>query len=285
MNDLYINGTSVASGFGLGKEVHFGKRDMSITTAWPHMFANKHNVGEMWNHSLPSKPIELSIRDTKGFVEQYLASGRHATDLFCAIEFLLPYHPLFQPLIQTDSKVIFPVIYQNDPLQTPDFTTAGTFGSHFVECDKHPDYLTGGAIYTPAGDTIDTKLITMHEHERHSWIAGRSASSIMRRLDYVATAIADLQVWLKNRGVNAIMFWACGGSELVDNTKYSKLVDKALTARLPYKKNYIPMSDFSCLNYGIAQSLTKSMHRHPDQVGHHRIAEYLDNYLISNSIL
>ena len=60
--DLYINGTSVATGWGQGKEQI---NDTTYTGAWPQHFADKHNVGNMCNHSIPSKPVDLSIRDQK----------------------------------------------------------------------------------------------------------------------------------------------------------------------------------------------------------------------------
>ena len=112
--DLYINGTSVATGWGQGKEQI---NDTTYTGAWPHQFAEKHNVGNMWNHSIPSKPVELSIRDQKGFCEQYIQQGNNVDNLFTIVEFLLPQHPLLQPVYENNEDIIFPLIFHQDPLE------------------------------------------------------------------------------------------------------------------------------------------------------------------------
>lgn len=276
-NDLYVNGTSVATGFGLGKEViGFGNAG-----AWPHLLAEKYSAGSLWNHSVPSKPVELSVRDQIGFCSQYLQQGNKAENLFTIIEFLLPHHPLLQPLFESDSKVIFPIIYQKDPSTVSINSYADKYLSYFVETSIQPNYLDPfGQVYT-ISDTVDTDLRIKHEDQKADYYDNQH--SLSSRLYKVGESIIKLQQWLEDKNIKYLMFWACGGDELKNNNdKYSKIVDKFMSV-VPQQHKLIPMSQFSCMNYGVTKSL-KPNDTHPDAVGHYAIAEYLDKYIISNRI-
>jgi|MDSZ01.2.fsa_nt_gb hypothetical protein len=274
--DLYINGTSVATGWGQGKEQI---NDTTYTGAWPHQFAEKHNVGNMWNHSIPSKPVELSIRDQKGFCEQYIQQGNNVDNLFTIVEFLLPQHPLLQPVYENDEDIIFPLIFHQDPLEI-NFNKDQEYLSYYAGTKKQPNYMSNEPIYTMP--EVDVNLRSIHEEQKIKYYT--EEHNLSKRLYNVFVQIGFLQRWLHTKGIKFLMFWACGGNELKNNNdQFAKLVDKAML-NLPYKHRFIPMTQFSCMNYGVLHSL-KSNLNHPDAVGQHHIAEYLDKYIISNNIL
>lgn len=279
IKDVFVNGTSVATGVGLGKS-KLGSTD--LPDAWPFQFCNKVNAGNLWNHSIPSKPFELSIRDTYGFVNQYLDDGGKAEDLFVLNEFLsVGFPPLLQPVFESENTIVFPVIYSTNSLKISVEQVSKDFRTYFCETQKNPDYLQG-PIYKDSVDTISEHLRFKHEHDKNNYY--RYQHTLSGRLHTVVEEICKLQLWLSAKNIKYLSFWATGGTHLHNhNREYANMVDKA--SRKNYNGNFIPMNTFGCLDYGVYKSLSSRVGTHPDAVGQYAIAEFLYNYLHNENIL
>lgn len=279
IKDVFVNGTSVATGVGLGKTNL--KENNEVSDSWPVQFCNKVNAGRLWNHSIPSKPFELSIRDAYGFVNQYLDAGGKAEDLLVFNEFLsVGFPPLLQPVFESENTIIFPVIYSINSLKISVQQISKDFRTYFCETQKSPDYLQG-QIYKDNVDTISDIVRLKHEHSKEQYYNTEYALS--KRLFYVVDEINKLQLWLSNKNINYLCFWATGGNHLHShNTEYANLVDRA--NKKNYNNRFIPMNKFGCLDYGVNNSLNP-IGTHPDALGQHAIAEYLDKYLHSKNML
>lgn len=257
--DIMVNGTSVASGWGNGTESFSG---FDSTHSWPHWFANQCHATNLWNHSFPSKPTALTIRDQYNFCKQYISQGRNPQDLLCLIEFLLPDNPVFIEF-KTAHEVIFPVLMHNDPAKLSLADINSEWTEFFVSSPTDPDYFSG-SIYTP--------VVLKHIQKDNYFVAKTkyfAKHSLSARLLELQTHIASLQSWLHKHGINYLMFWACG-----DGDSNRKFIDRTLIPVMPHPERYIPMREFTSMNWGAAQSIDPKR-GHPDLTGNKKIAEYL----------
>ena len=279
IKDVFVNGTSAATGVGLGKS-KIGSLD--LPDAWPFQFCNKVNAGHLWNHSIPSKPFELAIRDTYGFVNQYLDDGNKAEDLLVLNEFAsVGFPPLLQPVFESENTIVFPIIYSTSPLTMSVEQISEDFRTYWCETQVKPNYLKG-RVYTDNIDTVPEHLRFRHEHDKNNYY--KFEHTLSRRLHTVVEEIYKLQLWLLAKNIKYLNFWTSGGTHLYDhNREYANMVDRA--SKKNYNGNFIPMNTFGCVDYGVYKSIQSPDGVHPDAVGHYAIAEFLYKYLHNTDAL
>lgn len=254
--DIMVNGTSVASGWGNGKEDLTG---FNNTSSWPHFFANMSNASRLWNHSLPSKPLELVIRDQYRFCDQYMNAGNSPDNLFCMVELGWPSYPDF---IQVDdrSRQLFPVFFKECSSDQSIYCN-NTWWSDFIVSSPHdPDYLSG-SVYEADSVTGGAYRVICSAKSKIMY-----QNTFNERMNKICKKIRELSKWLDSYNFSFIIFW--GANEIPG------VVDQQMTTSLGGHKHYIPMRDFSTLLNGVAWSKSPKRN-HPDLLGSKRIAKYL----------
>ncbi len=276
--DLFVNGTSVASGVGTGGEKFKGLGDGDITTSWAHFLANKLNCDHLWNHSLPSKPMSFTIADTMGFCEQYYEKYGTYENLFVAIEWLMPqahgqWAPVCSDSPQYSNQRILPVV-----ISWPETPTV--YETMYMCKPNNANYLTNKSVY----DLVHWKYINqaskeIHEHQRDQYYS--SSYSVSLRLVEAAQEILQTKQWLNHRNISYVMFWAFG---IGRNHGLRKLMTRALLPHLEKTHTFIPVMDFSTMDYGAEHSVNP-VRGHPDIHGQKYIADYLYDYVIQHQLL
>jgi hypothetical protein len=249
----------VASGWGLGLESFTG---FQASQSWPHYFANLANANQLWNISLPSKPVDLIVRDQIGFCKDYIASGRHPNDLMCLIEFLLPANPFLAAVVETPTELVFPILMHNDPAKHTTLDTEWT--EFFVSTPKTPQYLKQD-LYTPVKINASDK--DNYRKEKYKYFANHHSFS--NRMVQVREQIHKLQRWLSEHGFGYMMFWAGGNSN-----NFHRIVDRSIMPGIPEPHRYIQMQEFTIKNWLVVNNI-KTIKDHPDRLGHKLLAEYI----------
>lgn len=273
--DLFVNGTSVASGWGTGIEKI---SDPLTSKSWPHFLANKLNCDRLWNHSLPSKPMSFTIADTIGFCEQYYEKYGNYDNLFVVIEWLMPHaHGKWSPVYSNSplyrEQTLLPVVISN-----PDTPTE--YETMYVCKPKHTDYLANTPIY----DHVSWKQITdssrqHHEQQRDHYY--KNIYNLSLRLFESKQEIVPVQQWLKQRNIKYMMFWAFGCGK---TSGIRKMVTKTMTSTLEKDPRFVPILQFTSMSHGSTNSLEPN-NGHPDIKGQHAITDYLFNYIITHRLL
>lgn len=272
---LFVNGTSVASGWGTGHErvAQPGK------TSWAHHLAAKIGADELWNVSVVSKPIPITIEHTIGFCEQYFNKYNTFEDLFVAIEMTLPQNERWKNVSfkgNNRNEVITPIVVQLDSNSTPNADIGEKYQTVYVRHDRDINYLSETTLfhYIPRSDVESLEHAT-HTEKLQEYDASRNI--IARRLYEAGQEIAFLQKWLVERNIAFIMFWAAG-----IHPSFQKRVDKALlAASLPNR--LIPMQMFTAFSKGAEWSINPYLN-HPDEVGQYKMSEFLYEYIMTHDL-
>lgn len=270
-----MNGTSVATGWGTGAEPI---SDPHTSQTWAHHLANKLNCENLWNHSLPSKPMSFTISDTLGFCEQYLQRHRNYDNLFVIIEWLMPHShgkwtPVYSESVSYRSQILLPVVVSQPETPT-------VYETMYVCKPKKCDYLAGKPIY----DHVSWKNISqasrdMHESQRDRYY--QNAYSLSSRLVESQKEISFVQSWMQERGIRYLMFWAFGCGQ---GSAIRRLVQTAMSDMLEKDRRFIPIHSFTSMSYGAEHSV-ETRRGHPDIQGQIAITDYLHNYILQNHLL
>jgi len=273
--DLFVNGTSVATGWGTGSEKI---SDPLVSKSWPHILANKLHCNTLWNHSLPSKPMSFTIADTMGFCEQYYERYGNYDNLFVVIEWLMPHahgkwSPVYTNSVAYQDQIVLPVVVSQPETPT-------VYETMYVCKPRNVDYLANKPIY----DHVSWKHIAessrqTHEQEREHYYT--TLYSLSRRLIESRQEVSMMQSWLQQRQISYLMFWAfgCGAGSSI-----RRLVTKTMSDILEQDSRFIPIGDFTSMSYGAEHSL-ETCRGHPDIHGQNAITEYLWQYMLKNQLL
>lgn len=264
--DIMVNGTSVASGWGQGRERTVA--DNHRTTTWPHYVAEHFSVGEIWNHSLMSKSVELTLRDQYHFCQQYIDSGKDPKDLLCFIELPIPTRLYFEPIAEIHQQYIFPVVMHQNPGLLERRHTLAEFPTFFVSTPVKPAYLSGNPVYQ-LETSVSGHWVTAHTAEK---LNKYSEFSLAVRLDNIREQVSTLQTWLSQNGFDYVMCWISA-----DTSAYAKQLDSRITSKLPCQRSIIRAENFATMTYGNKHSINPDRD-HPDGIGQMQISKYLIDF-------
>jgi hypothetical protein len=273
INDLFVNGTSVASGFGVGHEriAQVNKK------SWIHYFAESTSASNLWNHSLISKPIQLTIEHTIGFCEQYLEQYKTFNNLFVICEMTMP-QPIKWATVRSDkydltNYEILPIVIQREMHEY-----GQEYQSMFVRQERKINFLKDSIMY----EYVAPKDIRQDDYRRHDTMVQNyykdGVSNLYKRLVEAKIEIQYLQLWLSQRNIPYLLTWAAGQGD-----NYHNIVDRALKDVM-VNKRLIPMKEFTCFSKGVEWS-EKPFHNHPDDIGHVRISKFLLDWILKYNLL
>ena len=302
LNDIFVCGSSVASGYGKGKlDQQMGYNLKS----WVTGLAEHTNANNVWNVSLPSKPIGLSTADAVQFVRQYWEKYRSFDNLFVIVEYTLPQYKHWDPIAvaRNDAKEeieVIPITFfkmgkNTDHLTVDDPRYRGInhVGNKFLKRNTEEYNMLSPTSTNPlyeeisAADLDKTFVNQMHKRSK-DWLKydildsetgapQLSEKKMTTYLRYASDEIFSLRNYLESFNIPFLMFWAGGQTDT-----FCKKVDKYF-APLIESHRLIPMAQFSC-NRAANEWSEESWGVHPDEIGHKRIAEFVYDWIHTHKL-
>lgn len=302
LNDIFISGSSIASGFGKGKiqikSTKFGDK------SWVHYLADNSDARNVWNFSLNAKPIGLASKDTIDFVRQYGKRYGNYDNLFAIIEYTIPQYREWDPVAMSrdDTKEqisVTPVSYFKQRDKNEQFVDP----THQLDDDKlilhdfyqrndNADMLTLDAMAPPMYSPISPEDIDQQFHDSHTakvkeWFKydlqlddgtlALSEAKMKTYLRYALDEIYFIKRFLEHHNIPYLMMWAGGQSKQFCRTCDRYFAELIATNRL------IPMSTFTC-NKAAQEWSIKHYGSHPDDTGHQRISEFIYDWIKTHKL-
>jgi len=267
MQDLFVNGTCIASGWGRGAEPIASLNQPS----WIHHVANNLNCSNLWNHSLSNKPLQMSIDDTVGFCTQYYSKYKTYSGLFAIIEFSGPQHMQWAPIYKRAHNIVTPTVIHADNAETT-ASIADKYISAFIEHGITKNYLETKELF----HYINPDAIPRHAHLRHKErileYHSDYGSKVIKQTFIARQQIQWLVDWLNKNNISYLMNWASG-----TKPAYIKMVDSAFTS-LYHTRRFIPMQNYTGTSKGVEWSI-EPYKNHPDAIGQARIASFISKWI------
>jgi hypothetical protein len=302
LNDIFVCGSSVASGYGKGK-VH--NQMGNHLKSWVDHLAERSSASNVWNMSMPSKPIGLSTADTVEFVRQYGKKYNTYDRLFVIVEYTIPQYKNWDPVAaarrDTAEEIeIIPITFFRMGKNTDHLTTTGPqdsgikhLGQKFLKRNSADvdlmEALDINRFYEEVKPAdLDQAFVNKYREKSKNWLRYDSIDSTTgeRRLSekkmatylrYASDEIYSLKRFLEHYNIPYLMFWAGGQTDI-----FCKKVDRYF-GELIETKRLIPMSEFTCNKAAIHWS-KESWGVHPDELGHERIGEFVTEWIIKHNL-
>lgn len=270
INDLFVSGSSFASGWGEGFENY---KSVTGGNSWVTYFAQQTHARNVWNYSIVGKPIGMITADTVNFCKSYLKKYGSLKDLFVIVEYPTPRYKSWgslpgSSLIEPVDTTITPVAYLKRDQKD------GLLDTYFISSAIDP--VTLEIKY----NIIDRDKITLahlkkFESDATEWYSDDGKS--IKYFSYAYDEIKYLKDFLNFYNCRYLMFWCTGKTSM-----HRKVLDRYMK-KLTADRRLIPSSEFNAITATLEWSL-KPYREHPDQIGHQRIAEYLINYLDTHQL-
>ena len=305
--DLFVCGSSHASGVGKGKESTYN--EMHEVKSWVRFLAEKYQyVNNLWNISLPGRPLGLTTSDTVEFVRDYYKKYGNYDKLFVILEYTYPTYRHWDPvaLARNDTKNLtaIPVSYYRLMRNNEHLTNHISMSSlkdefKFIEqkfyqrtdvnfidhkMDRHDNIYQEISI-----KDLDEEQYLLHNQKVKSWfeydfvdveIGSRrwSDNKSKQFIRYATDEVFAMKNWLEHFSIPYLMFWV-GGENEVKN----KHIDAAFR-KLIQTKRMIPVTDFNMVTASKEWSI-KHWRSHPDETGHERISEFILDWIERYNLL
>lgn len=298
LNDIFISGSSIASGFGKGKieikSTRFGDK------SWVHYLAENSSARNVWNFSLSAKPIGLATKDTVDFVRQYGNKFGTYDKLFVIIEYTIPQYREWDPVAMSrnDTKEnisVTPVSYFKQLNSNEDYIDASNMQlddrklilHDFYQRNTDTDMVALGdmspPMYTPIDQNdIDQTFRDTHTAKAKEWFKydleldngtlALSEQKMKLYFKYASDEMYSLKRYLEHFNIPYLMMWAGGQSK-----NFCRMTDRYF-AELVSTNRLIPMTKFTC-NKAAQEWSIKHLGSHPDDTGHQRIAEFVQQWI------
>jgi hypothetical protein len=269
IDDLFVSGSSFASGWGEGFENY---KSVTGGKSWVNYFAEQTHARKMWNYSIVGKPIGMATSDTVSFCKNYLKKHGSLKNLFVIVEYSTPRYKHWGAL--PSSALISPADIEIIPVAYLSRQPGKLLDTYFLTRESDP--VTLEVKYNVVDrDKVTTDHLAQFEADATEWYM--DSRTAVKYISYAYDEIKYLKDFLDFYGCNYLMFWCTGKVE-----SHRKLVDRYMK-KLMADRRLIPASEFNAITATLEWSL-KPFREHPDDVGHRRIAEYLVNYTETHSL-
>jgi hypothetical protein len=282
LNDIVVVGTSIASGVGMGR---LRKPEAGAVKSWIYWLAELSNARNVWNHSLPGKPLGLVNADAVEFVKQYYEKYRTYENLFVVLEYSLPSYRHWDPVASARNDCvqmnIVPVTYFK-PFESVEAASNSLYyhGNNQLEQQfyvrKPVDLLNQSMhpheIYheVPEEEIVPDDLKRFQE-QALDWYRP-SEENRLRYLKYAFDEIQSAQRYCENINLPYMQTWVGGVTD-----QYKRAVDRYMKPLLANKR-LVPMQEFTAATATLDWSI-KPWRNHPDATGHQRIGEFYHNWI------
>lgn len=262
VDNLYINGTSFATGWGKGYE---DQKTVTPRNSWVTYFSQSTKPNKLYLDAIVGKGIGRTCRDTIAFCEKYKEKFGSLDNLNIILEFTTPRYRHWDPLKTINGDEAYPMAYiSHGSLWETDH--------YFVKRDFNDNTLEFTDTIIP-NDAIDPVQYDAWKKELHEWYFG--GQGIPFYMVYASNEINPLKTYLSNNNAKYIMFWCVGATNVG-----RKLVDRYMR---PLYSDGRLIATQQLSGHRIAKEESDECHQgHPDDKGHKFLADALENYINEN---
>lgn len=285
--DLLVVGTSIASGVGRGPE---RTPQAGAVKSWIYHLADLVGARNVWNHSLPGKPLGLVNADAVEFFKQYYEKYRNFQNLFVILEYSFPSYKVWDPVAsaRNDCKGldIIPVTHFKPFHQLS--RASDTIYRHGYSClenhffcrkpvDLLRDTMHPHEIYHEVDqDDIIPEDLQRFQKQAVEWFEP-TPENHLRYLRYAFDEILAAQLYFSDKNMPYVQSWVGGVSQ-----DYKRGVDRFMRP-LMQSGRLIPMQNFTAASASLEWS--KNVWRnHPDEHGHRKIAEFYHDWITKHRL-
>ena len=277
--DLYVDGTSYASGWGKGHERSLFKT--TDTYSWVDEFANLTNCDNLWNHSLVAKPCDMQVFDIQNFCNQYYNKFKTFDRLFVVAEYSYITYRSIGTVKARDG------IFKNQDI-TPIVMAKGTevnnnetggFGYMIAFVRKSNDYLDiqEPLFVSVPEEHIDADDVKKVKEFATQWLLTRFTNYV-EHLEYMYNNLSLIKNFLIKRNIPFLIYSAA----VSDDAPEKPFIDQTLRS-LTKDKRVIPLSSFSGKTISTKYSIEEYT-VHPDKLGHMAIAQHLYDWILKHNL-
>lgn len=283
LNDILVVGTSIASGTGKGKEPN--TPDPHAVKSWVNVLAEKSYARNVWNHSLPGKPLGLVNADAVEFGKQYWDKYRSYENLFVILEYSLPSFRHWDPVASARSDCvqmnIVPITYfapfttLEEATQEKYYRGNSLLKKKFYSRETH-DMLAHNPnthhIYEEIEEEeIKPEDLKRFEQQAVDWFTP-SEENKLRYLRYAFDEILATQKYCEDKNIAYMQTWVGGVTDA-----YKRGVDRFMKPLMTTNR-LVPMTEFTAASATMEWS-EKPWRNHPDKIGHRRIGEFYHDWI------
>jgi hypothetical protein len=275
IQDLYVDGTSFASGWGRGLERHLFKTSTG-PKSWADYLADSVNCDNLWNHSLVAKPMDMQFYDIQQFCKQYLNAFKTFDNLFVVVEFAFVTYRSFEPVKALEGEFknenIYPVI-----LSKAREMETGNYLIHYVR--KSKDYLKPQEpIFSKVNpECLAEKDIKRIDELAANWLE-KSYHDPYGHLIYAYNIIRQIKNFFKIHNIPFVMYSAA----VSDKSPQKERIDFSLRT-MQKDKRIVPLKEFTGQILSKKYSI-EEYENHPDEQGHIKIASALYDWIVKHDL-
>lgn len=254
MADLYINGSSFASGWYKDHE------SIKITDypSWVKHITESLKPDRVWNDALKGKSIGMTARDTVSFCEQYKEKYGSLENLIVINEYTTPRYRHWEPVSTMDNQLVYPIAHISH-------SSLHETEHYFVKREWDNNTLTFTNTHIPDED-IHPDVFNKWKKEMEKWYF--SGWPIQYFMEYATNEILPTMKYLEENNVRHVMWWCVG------RTRLGKALVQKYTRKLYTKKKFIKPTEMN--GHEVAETISKEPYKgHPDTIGHKYIADYI----------
>ena len=264
MADLYINGSSFASGWGKGYEDIKG---ITPLDSWTKYFQQHIQPDNTWIDAIPGKSIGMTARDTVKFCKHYKEKYGTLDTLNVVLEFTTPRYRHWDELNTVDGKTAYPVAHlsRTNIRETIHYFIRREFNEHDL---AHNDTVVNDEEIVP-------EELNQWKKQVDAWYFGKQPPGFY--MNYAVEEISAAQQYLNDNNVNYVMWWCAGRSKMV-----SALIER-YTRVLYRDAKMIKPSAMS--GHAVVENISDEDYSgHPDAKGHKYIADFLIKHINENNL-
>lgn len=284
LKDILVVGTSIAS--GVGKGLVTGVPEAGAVKSWVYYLADLTEAKNVWNHSLPGKPLGLVNADAVEFGNQYYEKYRSYKDLFVILEYSLPSYRHWDPVATARADCaqmnVVPVTYFKPFRSIEDAAGLSNYyhGENYLQTqffNRNPvDLLNSHKHPHEIYHEVDPSDLVPQEFKKFQkraleWFKP-SEENRLRYLKYAFDEILAAQQYCENLNIPYVQTWVGGVTD-----HYKRAVDRYMKP-LMQSKRLVPMTEFTAATATQEWSI-KPWRNHPDDTGHRRIAEFYYDWI------
>lgn len=264
MADLYINGSSFASGWGKGYD-----DTMTITPldSWAKYFKESFQPENAWIDAIVGKSIGMTARDTITFCEKYKEKYGSLDNLNVVLEFTTPRYRHWSALNTVDGKSAYPIAHiRHDNMNATQH--------YFMRREFIDNSLTYADTFVHEEEIVPAEL-EKWKQDLNKWYFG--GWPIQHFMAYATEEISATQKYLNENNVNYVMWWCVG------RTRLGKTLVERYTRTLYRKARMVKPSQMN--GHEVAETVSLESYKgHPDAKGHKYIADFLLKHIEENNL-
>ena len=265
VDNLYINGSSFASGWGEGYE-----DTMTVTPlpSWVTYFNDLTSPNKLYLDALVGKGVGTTCRDTIAFCKKYKEKHGSCDDLNVILELTVCRYRHWDPIKSLSGEDIIPVAY----IAWQDVNTTSYY---FIKREFNDDTLLYTNTIVGEHDLVPEEL-AIWKKELSDWFFG--IDHYLAYLEYGKKEVSRMTRHLDKENIKYAIFWCVGRGPM-----FTRVMDRGFRKEMKDNK-MIPLNIMNGQTLAFNESNDNGYRGHPDSKGHMFLAKFLRDWISENKL-